>query len=476
MFFKSLFGYLKQDIGRLGSAKKQVGKFMKHRNDHGSDNNVLSLNADSAERSTPLIILLKRKYLIISLTVLVLIILSTFFAIQNSNTVSTIMSLNYAEGSKGLNPNSTRFNMYELRSHEVMERAIQYMGLSGQLTPEELAENVMIENSNPMEIGTDENSYFISTSFRVTYTRNSGVKDNISTSDMLSMICKAYNDIFHERYGDKRSALVYSNEDISDKEYVEIGDDMQLQASRMQQYLQQRVSENGGFRSEETGETFQTLKKMIDNLLTYDIARYKSYILETGIAKNKAEFIQTLYYNNSVLDKDYQRSMAEYAVRQDAISRYDEVMIGTVMIPSVNERQDYYMSRANIGIDYLARDAETHLSNAKSILKQIEINNDIIYKLSLNVPTEAGYQVADQMINDIIDKFEEISELSMLTDRDYISYKTKDYLTFAMREPSIAEKISLTKSLVLSVLFMLALCAVVYGVDKHKTKARGIRL
>ena len=79
--------------------------------------------------------------------------------------------------------------------------------------------------------------------------------------------------------------------------------------------------------------------------------------------------------------------MAEYAVRQDGISKYDEAMIGTVMIPAINDKDEYYMSRTNIGIDYLAKDAEVNLSAAKDTLKEIEINNDIIAKISAGNPT-----------------------------------------------------------------------------------------
>ena len=126
---------------------------------------------------------------------------------------------------------------------------------------------------------------------------------------------------------------------------------------------------------------------MIENLINYDISKYNSFVLETGLAKNKEEFLDTLYYKNSVLDMEYQKSMAEYAVRQDGISKYDEAMIGTVMIPAINDKDEYYMSRTNIGIDYLAKDAEVNLSAAKDTLKEIEINNDIIAKISAGNPT-----------------------------------------------------------------------------------------
>ncbi len=37
------------------------------------------------------------------------------------------------------------------------------------------------------------------------------------------------------------------------------------------------------------------------------------------------------------------------------VQDYDSAMIGTVMVPSINEKQEYYMSRTNTGTDYLTK-------------------------------------------------------------------------------------------------------------------------
>ena len=47
---------------------------------------------------------------------------------------SANISFNYSEASLGLSPNKTRFNAYEIVSEEVMQRAIEKVGLQGSIS------------------------------------------------------------------------------------------------------------------------------------------------------------------------------------------------------------------------------------------------------------------------------------------------------------------------------------------------------
>ena len=470
MFFSKLKEYLARDLRTINPSR--VKRYVKDKKNKIAEREErrAAASEDMSESKRSLNYVWRKKFLIIGLTVLFAALLGTFFFMTSGDNLVSTMSLNYQEGSKGLNPNSTRFNMYELKSTEVMKRALSYMGMTGDVTPEELANNISIDNTNQKSINPDDqSSYFISTSFLVTYNRNKSM-GRLSTNDIMTMICKAYNDIFHERYSDKRTVLNYNIGDMTDMEYVEISNELSRQAQQMTSYLSRRVSENGTFRSEATGQTFQTVNRLVQNLVDYDISKYNSYILETGLAKNKAEFIQTLYYKNSVLDMQYQKSMADYSVRQDGITKYDEAMIGTVMIPAVNSNDEYYMSRTNIGIDYLAKDAETHLSSAKDTLKQIEINTDIINKLSERTPTLENYTRAEEMLKDINSEFENISQIALETDREYVKYKTKDYLTFQPVEKSLREKVEWKKLAVCGAVFLICLCVLFYFIGRRKER------
>lgn len=475
MFFSTLKEYLTSDLSKIKPRRiKDVVKEKKKRIFSDGRRKRRSDGTSSMSGSRRMLVMLWRnKFLILLLTVIFMVVLSAGYYVKRGDNIITTMSLNYQEGSKGLNPNSTRFNMYELKSNEVLKRALEYMGVEDRISIDEFAQNITIENTNQKQItADDQNSYFISTSFRVIYERNDKL-GRISTDDVVKMLCKAYNDIFHERYSDNQSALKYDVGDITTMEYVEIGDSMNMCADRMKAYLSERVKANGTFKSEATNETFQTVSRLVQNLQDYQISKYNSYVLETGLARNKTEFMQTLYYNNSVLDMQYQKSMADYAVRQDGITKYDEAMIGTVMIPSINEQDEYYMSRTNIGIDYLAKDAETHLSAAKDTLKQIEINNDIINKLSERTPTLENFRRAEEMLRDIESEFERISRIALETDREYIKYNTKDYLTFMRYQPTFFEEIRIRRVLAGGFVFCILLCCLFCFIGSRRAKKGG---
>ena len=136
---------------------------------------------------------------------------------------TVLLSLNYEEASKGQNPNQTRYNVFELKSDEVMQRVIEYAGLQDDITVEELADRIDIsENNNDKTIDPlDTNTYYISTSYTITYDKSNKIK-NISTDDMMNIICKAYNDWFHEEYVGAKTVLQYDLGDINGMEYIEI--------------------------------------------------------------------------------------------------------------------------------------------------------------------------------------------------------------------------------------------------------------
>lgn len=474
MFFSTLKEYLTSDLGKVKPKRiKDVVK-EKRKKLFSAEKRKRRAEGTGASGSRRMLVMLWRnKFLILLFTVIFMVALSAGYYIKRGDNIITTMSLNYQEGSKGLNPNSTRFNVYELKSNEVLKRALEYMGVEDRITIDEFAKNITIENTNQKQIKVDDqSSYFISTSFRVIYRRNDNL-GRISTDDVVKMLCKAYNDIFHEQYSDNQAALKYDIGDITSMEYVEIGDSMNMCADRMKAYLAARVKANGTFKSEATNETFQTVSRLVQNLQDYQISKYNSYVLETGLARNKSEFIQTLYYNNSVLDMQYQKSMADYAVRQDGITKYDEAMIGTVMIPSINEQDEYYMSRTNIGIDYLAKDAETHLSAAKDTLKQIEINNDIIEKLGERTPTLENFGRAEEMLRDIESEFERISRIALETDKEYIKYNTKDYLTFMRYQPTFFEEIRIKRVLAGGLVFCILICCLFCFIGRRRAKRGG---
>lgn len=404
---------------------------------------------------------------------LVFVVISTvFFALINHETIRVTLSLNYEEASKGQNPNKTRYNIYEFKSEEVMQRAIDFAGIGDIITPQELADNIDIYENNAHSIDLeDENSYYISSSYQIKYTKNKQIRD-VSIKDMMNLICKAYNEYFHDNYVGNKSVLKYKLDDISGVEYIEIGKLFQQKSDQMLRYIEQRIGENSTFSSEATGESFQTVRKMLQNVQNYSIKKYDAFVRESGIARDNELYLRTLGYSNKVMDIKYRKYMIDYNVRKEGVANYDSGMIGTVMVPSINSRNQYYMSRTNTGTDYMTLDANYFLGQGNTVQRTIIGNNDIIGKISGSSPTREEYEKANKLIKSVDEELQQVAAIANSTDRDYLKYATKDYLSFKV-SGNIKFNIMLIQDVLLSsIVCLLVLCVLGYFADGY-IKERG---
>ena len=434
-----------------------------------SDEKFTNVNLEDANifKRILFIVLSNIKTIVVLMCVFVFISLIVTYT-GSFNKKSVVLSLNYEEASKGQNPNLTRYNVYELKSDRVMERVISNAGLQDVLTPTELSEHIDIaENSSGKTIDpNDSSTYYISTSYTVSYRMNREIK-NISVDDMMTLICKSYNDMFHEEYVGTKSVLKYDLGDIEGKEYIEIAKLFTNKSDQMLRYIQQRIEENATYRSDITGQSFQTIKKMIQNVQNYSIKKYSEFVLESGLSRNKDHYIRTLNYKNDMLNINYQKFMIDYNVRKQQVQDYDSAMIGTVMVPSINEKQEYYMSRTNTGTDYLTKEADYSLSQGNAVDRDIIDNNDIIAKVNASTADEGSYKKADELIKTVDEELKQVANTADTTDKEYIKHTTKDYLTFTEYTGSGNKMFILETVIGTAVVFFIILCAVYYVIDGY---------
>lgn len=434
-----------------------------------SDEKFTNVNLEDANIFKRILFIVLSNIKTIAVLMCVFVFISLIVTYTGSfNKKSVVLSLNYEEASKGQNPNLTRYNVYELKSDRVMERVISNAGLQDVLTPTELSEHIDIaENSSGKTIDlNDSSTYYISTSYTVSYRMNREIK-NISVDDMMTLICKSYNDMFHEEYVGTKSVLKYDLGDIEGKEYIEIAKLFTNKSDQMLRYIQQRIEENATYRSDITGQSFQTIKKMIQNVQNYSIKKYSAFVLESGLSRNKDHYIRTLNYKNDMLNINYQKFMIDYNVRKQQVQDYDSAMIGTVMVPSINEKQEYYMSRTNTGTDYLTKEADYSLSQGNAVDRDIIDNNDIIAKVNASTADEESYKKADELIETVDEELKQVANTADTTDKEYIKHTTKDYLTFTEYTGSGNKMFILETVIGTAVVFFIILCAVYYVIDGY---------
>lgn len=396
----------------------------------------------------------KLRYVILFSVLLLILCAGYFFASHNNSESYAVMSLNYEESAKGLNPNSTRFNIYEMKSPEVVEKMLYYCGIDKDAVDiDKIIDSITINPTNSKSFKVDD--YYIATSYGIRMKNTAGIKE-VKTKDLLVFLCKAYTDIFYERYADNRSILNFDVKEFDGLEFLTAADLMQLKAQQQSKYLNNRVKQSKTFTEGVSEETFKSLAERLEDFQNYDIERYRSYVLQSGIANDKMHFIRMLDYVNFTDSIKYDKDMAAYDVRYDGVSMYNDTMTSVVMIPTIDrEKSNYYMSKTKTAMDYMANQADNYLETAQETAKSIETNKDIIAKMEAGRNSESDVSKAYKMISDMQVKFSDLGKQIELIDKAYIKYKTKDYVTFQIKGMSLRQRLRIDLLLELAILFIL---------------------
>ena len=401
---------------------------------------------------------------------LVFLALCGYHYFVNKHTASTVLSLDYEEASKGLTPNRTRFNIFEIQGGEVMERLIEYAGLEGKITPKELSECINVQATHDKSISGSVN--YISTSFVVEFTVN-GAMAGRTAEDMLSLLCKAYREYFVEHYGYNHSILSFEIDDLKfNDEYLTAVDLLDLKCSQLEKYVQLRRRESKNYQEPDTGITFSALEQRVNNFYDYDLAKLRSYVIENGIANDRAGLISMLDYKIRMDRLMYSKLMAAYDEDNNGIRLYDAAMSAVVMIPTQDQTMQYYMSRTKTGMDNMALHADAQLAGATERLEQIEYSTYLTEKLKTRLSDRKKKAKADAMIHEMDETLDKLAADIQTADSAYTSARARNYISFSDDSRGFKDQIDLVHSLLYSVLALIALlaCVLLWKILSDKEK------
>ena len=402
----------------------------------------------------------KRKFLVLAFFLIVFLALCAFHYTKSLHTASTILSLDYEEASKGLTPNRTRFNIFEIQSGEVMERLIGYAGLEGKITPDELSECITVKATHGKNISGSVN--YISTSFVVRFTDNGAIAGR-TPEEMLSLLCKSYREYFVEHYGYNHSILSFDVNDLKfNDEYLMAVSLLELKCSQLEKYVQLRKRESKNYQDPDTGLTFSALEQRVNNLYAYDLARLRSYVIENGIANDRVGLESILNYRIRRDRLMYNKLMAAYDEDNNGIQMYDAAMSAVVMIPTQDQTMKYYMSRTKTGMDNMAVHADAQLLGATERMEQIAYSTYLTGKLQTNASNRAKMEKADAMIQETGASLDKLAADIQAVDSAYTSTKARNYIGFSDASVGFANRIGLVPSLLCAALILFAAFTCVY--------------
>ena len=355
------------------------------------------------------------------------------------------MTLKYANASKGLNPNGTRFNMFEICSDKVLARAVELGGLD--IDADYLASRIDVyakisHNASKKvlsAVASGEKRTYIADEYSISYSQKNKLTSN-RTNDVLYAVAMAYKEFFKANYSEKNNLLSDPLPDLDGYEYVEIERIFRDRTVALERYFQARSEENTDFVSK-TGLSYQDLYTTMQNFRTIHLEKYRGYVQKYGLAKNPGEYTKKLDYANKMLAVDRSKYENAHNFRTRAVSLYDPLITGVMLVPSVDAANEFYMNRTKTGIDYLTEDAYAAAQKANGVQSEIDQNAAVVTNIKENGLSGAQYdnvkKTADKMVAELGEKLTELCKTAKKADDEYLEYKSNDYLTFRFPETGL---------------------------------------
>ena len=382
--------------------------------------------------------------------ILICFVISVVFGVFNhfelKKSVHAIVSLNYSEASGALNSNGTRYNMAEIISDEVVERAIEKGALKN-VTVKQLKDCLTVYPC--VQGGVDnESQYHISTEFAVEY-HASKHTNHLDTENVIKLITGAYKEYYIEKYTDN-FMLDPEKPNFEEMEYMDIVSYLDKETSAVLNYLYGMSAKNPSFVNS-SGNTFNSIAGKVYQFKETQINQnLRSLVLQNGIVRNKSDYVDRLSYQNKNVDFDRQKNTASYNLCNAAIEMYSEEMTRIVLVPTWDQSGKYYMGRTKVGVDELSVLATNFSNYVASNEKEIMDNELIINKISANENGSQYYSSTDALIDSIYNTLKSFEKEAITAGREYSNHKMNQCVAVSIYGISIMSEL---KTLILFAAF-----------------------
>ena len=382
--------------------------------------------------------------------VLVCFVATMVYGIVNhfelKKSVHAIVSLNYSEASQALNSNGTRYNMAEIISDEVVEKAIK-KGALKDVTVKQLKNCLVVYPCVQGGVG-DESQYHISTEFAVEYHASKDTA-HLDTDNVINLITSAYKEYYIEKYTDNFK-LDSEKPDFAQMEYMDIVSYFDKETQSILNYLYGMAGKNPSFVTG-NGSTFNSIAGKVHQFQETQINQnLRSLILQNGIVRDRNGYVDRLSYQNKNIDFDRQKNDASYTICNEAIDMYSEEMTRVVLVPTWDETGKYYMGRTKVGVDELSVMATEYSNYVASNEKEIMDNNLIINKISSSSQSEQISSSADSLIESIYGSIKGFEKEAITAGREYSRHRMNQCIAVSIYGVSLGSEL---KALVLFAAF-----------------------
>lgn len=346
---------------------------------------------------------------------------------------TVILTLNYENSSQGLNPDNSKFNLRFFKGEDVLNVALQSTKIDQYLTANELAGFISIKGVSSKKMDVNSDNKYIDSTYKITLNLPKEYSQFVTAKMLLGEICEAYKEWFVKNYVIDSKALIIQTDNFDEMEYSVISSYLDMMAMRGKNYLSAKEASSSAFVGED-GTTWKSLRQELSNLTEYDIHTFNQYIWENGIAKDKAWAVTVLEHKNADLSIDYTLYLANVEKYGKVVDEYRNEMTSSVLIPTYDDKEQFYMSRTKTGIDDISKSMDNYLGMAVALKEKLDINSDKILKL--NASEMSSTERADIMLKNIQLKIIGIFEKIQKLDEEYVNGKTDGYIKYSFVEDS----------------------------------------
>ncbi len=264
--------------------------------------------------------------------------------------VTSTIDFNFNGIESGKDPLGNKFNVYDIKSIEIIKSAVESLGLEADVT--DIKNSISISGNVPKNIINDitEGSSVIGdeqinvlneikdvsynpTKYTLTFDYSNLGYSRVKGAKILNEIVKKYGEHFYTSYGYNSSienAILAL--DYNDYDYTEAVDIMKSNLESLQQYVDYLVkSDNTRYVSEQTGYSFKDLSKAVQTLRAEDLEWISSYVISNNITKDKENLINYYSYkiNNSEIQKEsYQEQLTSLTSMIEQYKKTNTVVLG----------------------------------------------------------------------------------------------------------------------------------------------------
>ncbi|MDP4152162.1 MAG: hypothetical protein Q8865_01795 [Bacillota bacterium] len=415
-----------------------------------------------------------------------------FIAYACFNTYFTehmIVSFIYPNSEKGYYPDGSRFNIYDLVSTEVLERAVkEYNAASGQkeISVDDVKKNISLTDylagsvqekvTQARSLGQDytyfTNEYIVS--IRPTHVfdihnkrKLFGLIPNINNKLFLDKLYESYSYYFMNEHTEMNIVpRITQNIQYDDYDYVEMADMFDKRANICINYLNSKNAENEAYRSSVTGMSFKDLITGFQSLRDVNIQNLKAFVSSSKISKNPVDLINKYKTQIEKLMLQYSKAKDEADISSTAMNQYDHTFDENIVITGINDQMGLYQARPKTAYDTVTKQALDAGVRASDIQKDIEDDQWQIQQYGDQSASgddqKRLFSTADNMITGIEKESQRLITLANNTVDDYLSYKSSDYVRKTHMGKSYISMSVLMKTLIVFIISALAISLFLY--------------